>query len=146
MDIQIRKATFNDLQQILNIENSLEHKILSNDILSSTLTKDSYYYFVVTDNDNIVGYFSAELLVDHFDILAIAVLPKYRKQGIASKLLNVFLDICILKNINEIFLEVRCNNCIAINFYEKHGFKKISVRPNYYSDTKEDAYVYKRVV
>ena len=49
-------------------------------------------------------------------------------------------------NIQDIFLEVRCNNVSAITFYEKTGFKKISTRKNYYADTSEDAYIYKKMV
>ena len=43
-------------------------------------------------------------------------------------------------------LEVRDSNIIAIKFYEKRGFKKISVRKNYYQDTHEDAIIYEKII
>lgn len=146
MNINIRKAELCDLEQIENIERTLHHRILTYNTLSSSLNINTYYYLVATIDNKIVGYIAAELLVDHFDILAIAVLEKYRKQHIATMLLNTFFNIAINLNIKEIFLEVRCSNIGAINFYEKSGFEKISSRKNYYTDTNETAYIYKKMV
>ena len=146
MNIQVERASLNDIKQINAIELSLEHRILSFDTLNSTLNKESYYYFVAKINDVIIGYIAAELLVDHFDILAIAVLKEYRRQNIATLLINNLIGICQEKDIQDIFLEVRCNNLCAIKFYEKIRFEKISIRKNYYTDTNEDAYIYKIVV
>ena len=42
MNIQIKRATINDLEQINSIEETLEHRILSCDLLSSTLRKGTY--------------------------------------------------------------------------------------------------------
>ena len=146
MEIQIAKAALEDIHQINNIETTLEHRILSYDLLSSTLNKDMYYYFVAKINEKIIGYIAAEFLVDHFDLLAIAVSNDYRRQNIATMLLNKLLNTCKELDITDIFLEVRCNNLSAIKFYERNGFEKISVRKNYYKDTSEDAYIYKIVV
>lgn len=146
LNIQIRRANISDIEQINRIEDCLEHRIISHNILSSTLDKDNYYYFIAIIDNNIVGYISTEFLVDHFDILAIAVLENYRRRNIGSILLNHVIAVCKELNINDIFLEVRCNNISAIKFYEKIGFHKISTRKNYYKDTNEDAYIYKKVV
>lgn len=146
MDIQIRRATYYDLEQIDNIEKTLNHRILSYDLLSSTLGKNNYYYFIAVKNNTVIGYIAAELLVDHFDILAVAVLDKYRRQNIATRLIQAFYNTCQAINVLDIFLEVRCNNNSAICFYEKLGFEKISERKNYYTDTKENAYIYKKMV
>lgn len=146
MNIQIERANICDLEQIDNIELSLEHRILSYSILSSTLGKDAYYYFVAKIDNNIIGYISAEILIDHFDLLAIAVSKDYRRQNIATMLLDKLKDICKELDIKDIFLEVRCNNFPAIKFYKNSGFEKISTRKNYYADTNEDADIYKIVV
>lgn len=146
MDIQIRRANTYDLEQIDKIEKTLKHRILSYDLLKSTLDKDTYYYFVAIKNNTMVGYIAAEFLVDHFDILSIAVLNEYRRQNIATELLNNLFDISQTLNISDVFLEVRCNNLAAIRFYEKMKFEKISSRKNYYTDTHEDAYIYKKLM
>lgn len=144
MDVQITKATLDNINQIDNIEKRLQHRILSYDLLFSTLNKDTYYYFVAVKNNTVVGYIAAELLVDHFDILGVAVVEEYRRQNIATLLLNKLYNVCSQLNIQDIFLEVRCNNSSAISFYEKSGFQKISTRKNYYKDTNEDAYIYSK--
>lgn len=146
MDITIKKATIQDLNAIEKIEANLEHRILSSTTLSSTLSQDTYYYFVAKANNTVVGYLAAELLVDHFDLLAIAVDKKFRRQNFATNLLNKLFNLCQKMKISDIFLEVRQNNLSAISFYEKVAFEKISTRKNYYSDTNEDAYIYKKVV
>lgn len=146
MDIQICKATTCDLEQINLLESSLEHRILSYETLNSTLDLDTYHYYVAIKDKTILGYIAAEYMVDHLDLLSIAVLEKYRKQGIATLLLEKLIDMCSNMKISNIFLEVRCSNFSAIKFYEKNGFKNISCRKNYYPDTKEDAYIYKKMV
>ena len=44
----------------------------------------------------------------------------------------------------DIFLEVRESNQIAINFYLKAGFEKISVRKRFYSNPTENALIMKK--
>ena len=146
MDIQIRRANSKDIKQIDNIESSLEHRILSYDTLSSTLDNKSYIYMVASVNNIIVGYIVAELLVDHLDLLAIAINKDYRRKNIASTLILELFKTCKSLNVDDIFLEVRCNNMNAIKLYEKVGFEKISSRKNYYKDTGEDAFIYKKTV
>ena len=144
MNIQINRACV--IEQIEEIEKTLEHRILSSNILNDTLKKDNYYYFVATIENVPVGYIAAEYLVDHFDLLSIAVLEKHRRKNIATLLLNELFSICSSLNVHDIFLEVRLSNLSAINFYERVGFEKISCRKNYYTDTNEDALIYLKKV
>lgn len=146
MQILIQKATQEDIPMISNIEGSLSHRILSNNLLSSTISNDNYYYFIAKINEQIIGYIAAEFMVDHFDLLSIAVLEEYRNKNVATLLLKELFKTCNELQIKEIFLEVRHSNIPAISFYEKAGFKNIGTRKNYYSDTNEDAHIYKIVV
>lgn len=82
----------------------------------------------------LVGVITVSLAVDDADLEGIVVAKDFRQQGFATELF-AFME----KNVKEqkkekIFLEVRENNLPAINFYIKNGFKKISVRKNYYRD------------
>lgn len=146
MNIQIQKANIDNIDSIRNIENSLAHPILPSLQISSYIQQDSYHFYVATINNVVVGYICWEFMVDHIDLIGIAVLATYRNQHIGSALLDVLNKFACDKKINNVFLEVRCNNLTAISFYEKFGFEKISTRKNYYSDTSEDAYVYKKTV
>ena len=146
MDITIERASIKDLDEIAKIEDNLKHRILSSTTLASTLNQSTYYYFVAKINNIIIGYLATQLLVDHFDLLAIAVVKDFRRQSIATYLLDELFNLCDKLKITDIFLEVRQNNLSAISFYEKLGFEKISSRKNYYTDTNEDAYIYKKEV
>ncbi len=77
-------------------------------------------------------------------VISIAVLPEYRRLGIASALLKNAMK--ILKEVydcSEVFLEVRVSNTPAINLYEKLGFMKVDRIKRYYIDG-EDAYLMAR--
>ncbi len=56
----------------------------------------------------------------------VAVLPEYRRQGIAQKLILKELE----NEMNFITLEVRKSNAPAINLYQKMGFENVGVRPS----------------
>ena len=55
---------------------------------------------------------------------------------------------CFILNSLDIYLETRVDNTAAINLYEKHGFRRISIRKNYYktSTGREDAIVFKKII
>ena len=73
------------------------------------------------------------LALDSADILNIGIDPGFKRQGYATALLNCLVEELRKKDIGEILLEVRAGNKSAIQFYKKQGFKKISVRKNYYT-------------
>ena len=90
---------------------------------------------IITYKDSIIkGVLVYSLIYDRVEIDYIIVDEKYRNHGIATKLLNYVIE---NNNISNITLEVRESNVIAINFYEKNGFKKAAIRKNYYKN--EDA-------
>lgn len=125
---------------ILKIEDTLEHPILSKQIILDDISRNSTCYLVYYIDKIPVGYLAYSNCIDHIDILSIAVKPKHRRSGIA-KLLFKHLE---NKNTESLpyFLEVRASNISAINLYESLNFKNISSRKNYYKDPIEDALIY----
>ena len=67
-------------------------------------------------------------------IVSLAVLPKFRKTGIASGLLEKALVAMREYNSNESYLEVRVSNDPAINLYRKFGFEPRRTISHYYRD------------
>lgn len=64
-----------------------------------------------------------------------------------TKLLNHVLDLCLKKNILEIYLHVQTNNEDAITFYKKFGFEITDTIQNYYTNiTPPDCYVLTKFV
>ena len=100
-------------------------------------------YVIAQDlsTNEVVGFAGVWIVAGEGDITNIAVHPSYRKQGIASQLLNKLLEICKDNNCNDITLEVRVSNTPAQNLYTKFGFVNEGIRKKYYSDNGEDAII-----
>jgi len=96
---------------------------------------NSRHFIVATnDQDQIVGY-AAVLVVAagvEADVLTVAVLPEYTRQGIATHFMNTLEDWSALKQAPAMMLEVGTKNQAAITLYEKLGYQKISTREDYY--------------
>jgi ribosomal-protein-alanine N-acetyltransferase len=96
---------------------------------------NSRYFLVATNSeDQIVGY-AAVLVVApgvEADVLTVAVLPEYVRQGIATHFMNELEKWALLKQAPAMMLEVGVENVGAIALYEKLGYRKISTRDNYY--------------
>lgn len=90
-----------------------------------------------------VGFICGQSVSDECELYRIAVIPEYRKQGAADRLMNYFLDKCRENGIKNVFLEVRCDNEPAKYLYEKHGFSEVGRRRNYYTEPVCDALIYK---
>ena len=85
----------------------------------------------------IVSFLNYSLIYNRIEIEYIYTISEYRNYGLASMLLDYLIDLGIKNKCENITLEVRKSNINAINFYEKNGFKKISIREKYYNG--EDA-------
>ena len=90
-----------------------------------------------------VGFICGQSVSDECELYRIAVLPEYRHQCIATKLMVYFINKCKSNGIKSIFLEVRCDNEPAKYLYEKHGFIKVGRRKNYYTEPVCEALIYK---
>ena len=130
----IRRATFKDAFSIADLDSrmfkdSLGFYFIDHDISNNPMA----YYFVCEEDDKIVGYINC-WVSDNTEILNFCVEPEYQKKGIGSQLFAEVEKIAC----GVISLEVRVSNENAINFYTKRGFKKTSIRKEYYSNG-EDA-------
>jgi ribosomal-protein-alanine N-acetyltransferase len=96
---------------------------------------NSRYFLVATnDEDQIVGY-AAVLVVApgvEADVLTVAVLPGYTRQGIATHFVAELEKWSISKGAPAMMLEVGTENASAIALYEKLGYENISTRRGYY--------------
>lgn len=73
------------------------------------------------------------------EVLNIAVAPRHRRKGVASRLIRSI-------DASEVFLEVRESNEGAILLYRKLGFEEIGRRPGYYDNPMEAAIVMRLVL
>jgi ribosomal-protein-alanine N-acetyltransferase len=95
---------------------------------------------VATLDDAIIGYVGGWVIVDELHLLTLAVLPEYRRLGVARRLLERLFESGDAR-IAKAGLEVRRSNRAAIVVYERFGFRSVGVRRGYYADPPEDAIV-----
>ena len=96
------------------------------------------------EDGTLLGYAGLLVVLDEGYITNVAVRPAYRRQGIASDLLGVFERFARGHQLTFLTLEVRASNAPAIALYEKYGFQRAGVRPNYYQSPREDAIIMTR--
>ncbi len=109
-------------------------------MLDSCFDIDNFYGLVLEDNEKVVAYIGCSYDLWDADILNICVDSVYRRQGLATKLLQEVIKHFKTLNAERIYLEVRVSNLPAVNLYKSLGFEQIGLRKKYYENT-EDAYV-----
>lgn len=138
----IRKATLDDIEGIYEVEEDCFSVPWSrNSIKMDLMEAERTLYFVLEENQEIVGYGGAWIVLDEGQITNIAVKNKYRRSGNGAVLVRKLVRELFKKGMTEIFLEVRQSNTAALVLYRRFGFSVKGIRKNYYTDPIEDAYI-----
>ena len=87
----------------------------------------------------VLGYASAQIILDEGHINNMAVRPQNRRQGIGSALLEALRRKALEKHLIFLTLEVRASNLGAQALYRKHGYAAVGRRKHYYDFPREDA-------
>ena len=131
---------YDNVDQVAEIEKACFSKPWSRQMLLDAMENLSAAVIVAQgENGVILGYAGLTVVLDEGYINNIAVLEEYRKQGVASALLDVFIRFAEANDLAFLTLEVRASNAPAIALYGKHGFEEVGRRKNYYDAPKEDA-------
>lgn len=121
----IRDFELKDLDKVNEFLIEFNHKITKEELINNKFLNILIY-------DNYKGIIVYDYMYDRIEIEYIIVSERYRRLGIATKLLNYIEE--KYRDIDNITLEVRESNIEAINFYKKNGFKEVTIRKNYYKD------------
>ena len=62
----------------------------------------------------------------HAEVVDLVVLASYRKEGVASKILDEIVEFAISNKIKYLGLTYNKNSPWLKDFYEKHGFQSIN--------------------
>ncbi len=92
-------------------------------------------------NELVVGFVGVWLLIDEAHIVTIAVRDGYRRRGVGELLLIAAIETALKERQTVVTLECRVSNAVALRLYEKYGFQQVGLRPRYYTDDHEDAYI-----
>jgi [ribosomal protein S18]-alanine N-acetyltransferase len=103
------------------------------------------YMSVAESGNRIVGYCGVFLPAPgvEADILTVAVLPDFRRQGIAREFMRQIEQWSKERGASAMMLEVEQSNSSAIELYTSLGYMKISVRMDYYGPD-QDAFVMRK--
>lgn len=147
--IHIRKATRQDLEALLQIENTC----FSTDILS----RRSFVHFLRPGAHDLLvadissGNISAYVLVLYRTgtslarLYSIAVMPTQQGKGIAAKLIAAAELAAHARHCALMRLEVNLQNQAAINLYRKLGYHEMGKINNYYADGSDALRMEKRI-
>ena len=145
MHVRIVPMNADHLDEVAELERICFSTPWSRNMLAEELDNLlSAFLVALDDRDRVVGYAGVQVILDEGYITNIAVRPECRQQGIAGKLLQVFLDFAQANKLAFLTLEVRASNHTAIMLYGSRGFRSVGRRKNYYEHPKEDAIIMTR--
>ena len=140
--IELQNMSFEDIDQVCEIENLSFATPWSRESFESELSKNSLAKYIVAKVDGkVAAYGGMWIVLDEAHITNIAVHPDYRGQKIGEKLVRAMLQTAKESGTAHITLEVRASNEVARNLYKKLDFKDSGIRKGYYADTGEDAVI-----
>jgi len=85
--------------------------------------------------EELLGYFVAMKGVDEVHLLNITVAPAYQGQGWGRVMLDALAIWSRGQGAQWLWLEVRLGNVRAQRIYERHGYRRVGERKNYYPAT-----------
>jgi len=150
----LRKFNMNDLQSVMHINRECLPENYTDYFFIDLYHRFPEAFVVAEENGEVIGYMMCriELGLSNFGfggllkkghIVSVAVLPKYRRKGVAQALIAKATEGMLAYNAKQCFLEVRVTNTPAVNLYKKLGFDVTRTIHGYYADG-EDAYIMSR--
>ena len=141
--VDFRRLELRDLNAIEKIERASYRTPWSRSMFAGELAKPSSISLGAFDPESgeLLGYLIISRYVDAWHVMNLAVAPKHRRKHIAAGLLEQLFVVTAGEGRRGYTLEVRVSNDVAINLYEKAGFKARGVRRGYYTDNREDALI-----
>ena len=142
-NIKIVPMNADHLESLERLERICFSRPWSRKMLAEELENQCAAFLVAEDavTGDVLGYAGLLVAADEGYITNVAVRPECRRNGIAQKLLQVFLDFAQAHKLAFLTLEVRASNYGAIALYGSRGFRSVGRRKNYYEHPKEDAII-----
>ncbi|WP_282142482.1 ribosomal protein S18-alanine N-acetyltransferase [Cytobacillus oceanisediminis] len=131
-----------DIDDVLEIEHKSFATPWSREAFFNELTQNQFALYIVLEEENkVIGYCGAWIVVDEAHITNVALLPEYRGRKLGEALMRKLMEIASEMGAITMTLEVRVSNFTAQALYRKLGFQNGAIRKNYYTDNQEDALV-----
>lgn len=143
-NVVISKMTMEDLDGIFEVEKTAFPIPWPKESFEEELKNMLATYLVAKIENKIVGYIGMWFVLDECHITNVAVHAEYRRQKIATILVEEMFKCCREHETAYVILEVRKNNVPAQELYKKFGFTEEAIRKGYYKNpdnTHEDAII-----
>jgi ribosomal-protein-alanine N-acetyltransferase len=138
-EVKVRRLTYGDLPGVLSIERRSFPAPWSLAMFVLELSKPSGVCLAAEGPGGIHGFLICSRYADVWHLMNVAVDPDLRRRGVAGKLIEGMLDEA--GRDERYTLEVRVSNHVAIEMYERIGFRRAGRRRRYYHDNGEDALI-----
>lgn len=140
--IELRAMTEADLPAVMAIENAIYAFPWTQGNFRDSLTA-AYACWVYVRDGELIGYTVLMLASDEAHLLNLSIAASCQRQGYGSLLLQRVFDLARGRGARLLFLEVRPSNTGALQLYERHGFRSVGLRRDYYPAVtgREDALV-----
>ena len=130
-----------DLDAVAQIEKQTFSQPWSRKGFEDALKQEAALYLVAYEEEKLAGYCGLLQSFDEADITNVAVAERFRGRGVATELLEQLFLRGYERGIENYTLEVRTGNTPAIRLYEKLGFERSGIRPDFYEKPREDALI-----
>jgi [ribosomal protein S18]-alanine N-acetyltransferase len=148
---KLHKFAPDDLQNVMQINRVCLPENYTDFFFMDLYQRFPEIFIVAEENGEIAGYIMCRIevglsnygfggLIRKGHVVSIAVLPQYRRKGIAQAVITRALEGMQYYKAKQCFLEVRVTNEAGILLYKKLCFEVTRTLNGYYSDG-EDAYV-----
>ncbi|WP_254591222.1 GNAT family N-acetyltransferase [Methanocella conradii] len=137
--VHVRPATEGDVESMYALEQMcFDVEAFSAHQLQYLINAKTAYSFVAEYDDAFAGFIIGLTNRNRFGkygrIYTLDVDYRFRRRGIATILLKTLMERLRQAGCTNCFLEVKVDNDKAITLYEKMGFERSRIVPNYYSD------------
>jgi [ribosomal protein S18]-alanine N-acetyltransferase len=142
--VRFRPMALNDVAAVVAVERASYLFPWSEGVFRDCI-RVGYLCRVIESAGEVAGYGIMSYGAGEAHILNICIRSDLRSAGIGRRLMGFLVERARAALMQDVFLEVRPSNPIAIQLYESIGFTRVGVRKAYYqaSDGREDAWVYK---
>jgi ribosomal-protein-alanine N-acetyltransferase len=134
--ITIEQMAESHIKGVAELENACFAHPWSKQGLEQELNNPNAVFRVAVIDGKVAAYAGMHTVEGEGSITNVAVLPAFRRRGIAAMLL-----LSLEKGMASIALEVRKSNEAAITLYTKLGYKVMGERKGFYRDPAEDALI-----
>lgn len=138
--IIVQKMELKHIDEVVDIEKECfqipwNKKAFEDEIIKNKMA----IYVVATFEDKVVGHGGMWHVINEGHITNIAVKKDFRTIGVGKLIVKNLIQIAEEKEMIGLTLEVRKSNQVAMGLYKNYNFFIQGIRPEYYSDNREDA-------